>query len=212
MNDFLNNYKKGGASLEGDAFDYLVGDMLIKEKRGVDKAREITALDMESQSPVDFAPCMIYTFLYISDKPETIGNKIFGDMVPVILCFTANAHTVTGLNFNLIPNDVRASILDLIVSLNKEPMFDDSGKFKICETLGKLFMMEKGVSAFIKAIENETGLNVSGAVRTYNIKNIKKPRMIEYDAWKYVPALSFKDAIRGAGLAELQAGMIKANR
>ena len=181
MNDFLNDYKKGGASLEGDAFDYLVGDMLIKEKRGVDKAREITALDMESQSPVDFAPCMIYTFLYISDKPEAIGNKIFSDMVPVILCFTANAHTVTGLNFNLIPND-------------------------------ELFTMEKGVSAFIKAIENETGLNVSGAVRTYNIKNIKKPRMIEYDAWKYVPALSFKDAIRGAGLAELQADMIKANR
>lgn len=212
MNEFLETYKKGGASMEGDAFDYLVGDMLIKEKRGADKAREITALDMESQSPVDFAPCMIYTFLYISDKPEIINDKVFSDMVPVILCFTANSHTVTGLNFNLIPNDVRASILDLIVNLNKEPMYEDDGKFQISETLGKLFTLEHGVSSFLKAIENETGLNVSSAVRTYSIKNIRKSRMIEYDMWKYVPALSFKDAIRGAGLADLQAGMIKANR
>lgn len=212
MHEFLNMYKKGGASMESNAFDYLVGDLLIKEKRGSEKAKELSALDMESKLPVDFVPAMVYTFLYISDKMETTGTKMFKDAVPVILCFTATTKTVTGLNFNLIPNDVRASILDLIVKLTKAPIYDDSGKFKLNEPMAKLFTAQGGVAAFIKAVENETGLNVSSAVRTYNIGNIKKLRLIEYDMWKYIPALSFKDAIRGAGLADLQADMIKANR
>jgi hypothetical protein len=211
MHEFLDMYKKGGASLASAAFDYLVGDLLIKEKRGAEKARELTALDMESKSPMDFVPAMIYTFLYVSDTPEVAGKVQFKDMVPMILCFTSNSNSVTGLNFNMIPNDVRASILDLIVRLTKEPMFDDSGKFKANETMGKLFIVPNGVKAFLAAVENETGLNVSSAVRTYKIEFIKRMRMVEYDMWKYVPALSFKDSIRGAGLADIQATMIKAN-
>lgn len=212
MGYFLDLYKKGGASMESSAFDYLVGNLLIKEKRGIDKATEITALNMEENAPIDFVPAMIYTFLYVSDAVETAGAKYFKDNVPVILCLASTEKLVTGLNFNMIPNDVRASILDIIVNLTKEPIYDDSGKFKANEVMLKLFSLPKGVTGFIKAIENETGLNVNSAVRTYNTTFIKRCRMVEYDAWKYVPFLSFKDAIRGAGLAELQADMIKANR
>lgn len=213
MHEFLDMYKKGGASMESSAFDYLVGDLLIKEKRGADKSKELSALDMESKLPTDFVPAMVYTFLYVSDKPQqTDSLKQFKDAVPVILCFTATSKTVTGLNFNMIPNDVRASILDLIVKLTKAPLYDDSGKFKANEIMGKLFITPSGVSAFMKAVEAETGLNVASAIRTYSIDNIKRMRLIEYDMWKYIPALSFKDAIRGAGLADLQADMIKDNR
>lgn len=212
MGYFLDLYKKGGASMESSAFDYLVGNLLIKEKRGADKATEITALNMEEDAPIDFVPAMIYTFLYISDTEETAGTKHFKDNVPVILCLASTGKLVTGLNFNMIPNDARASILDIIVNLTKEPMYDDSGKFKANEVMLKLFSLPKGVTGFVKAIENETGLNVNSAIRTYNTTFIKRCRMVEYDAWKYVPFLSFKDAIRGAGLAELQAGMVKDNR
>lgn len=211
MHEFLDMYKKGGASMSSAAFDYLVGDLLIKEKRGAEKAKELTALDMESKAPMDFVPAMIYTFLYVSDTQEIAGKTQFKDLVPVILCFNSTSSSVTGLNFNMIPNDVRASILDLIVKLTKEPMFDDSGKFKANETMGKLFITPNGVKAFLAAVENETGLRVSSAIRTYKTEYIKRMRMVEYDMWKYVPALSFKDSIRGAGLAEIQAGMIKAN-
>jgi hypothetical protein len=212
MGYFLDLYKKGGASMESSAFDYLVGNLRIKEKRGADKATEITALNMEENAPIDFVPAMIYTFLYVSDAEETVGAKHFKDNVPVILCLASTGKLVTGLNFNMIPNDVRASILDIIVNLTKEPMYDDSGKFKANEVMLKLFSLPKCVTGFIKAIENETGLNVNSAVRTYNTTFIKRCRMVEYDAWKYVPFLSFKDAIRGAGLAELQADMVKDNR
>ena len=128
MNEFLNMYKKGGAAYERLAFDYLVGDLLIKEKRGSEKAKEITALDMESKSPMDFVPAMIYTFLYITgDRKEEISGKKFKDNVPVILCFSSTSSSVTGLNFNLIPNDARAAILDIVVKLTKTPMFKDNG-------------------------------------------------------------------------------------
>lgn len=212
MGYFLDLYKKGGASIESSAFDYLVGNLLIKEKRGIDKATEITALNMEEDAPIDFVPAMIYTFLYVSDAEEMAGAKHFKDNVPVILCLASTGKLVTGLNFNMIPNDARASILDIIANLTKEPMYDDSGKFKANEVMLKLFSLPKGVASFVKAIENETGLNVNSAIRTYNTTFIKRCRMVEYDAWKYVPFLSFKDAIRGAGLAELQAGMVKDNR
>ena len=212
MHEFLNTYKKGGAALASAAFDYLVGDLLIKEKRGAEKAKELTALDMESQSPIDFVPAMIYTFLYVSDAAESAGKVRFKDTVPVILCFYSNSTFVTGLNFNMIPNDARASILDLIIKFTKKPLFDDSGKFKVNETIANLFAMPDGVKAFLSAVENETGLNVSSAVRTYKIDFVKKLRMVEYDMWKYVPSLSFKDSIRGAGLSDIQANMIKANR
>lgn len=213
MNEFLNLYKKGGASYERLAFDYLVGDLLIKDLRGNDKARELTALDMESKSPIDFVPGMIYTFLYITgDAKENFNGKKFKDNVPLILCFAGNASFVSGLNFNLIPNDARASILDIVVKLTKTPMYNDSGEFKVNETIAKLFSLQSGVTSFLKYISQETGLNVSSAVRKYNVQNIKKLRMIEYDMWKYIPFLNFKDAIRGAGLADLQADMIKDNR
>ena len=212
MNEFLNMYKKGGATLASSAFDCLIGDLLIKEKRGPEKSREITAMNMESDSPKDFVPSMIYTFLYVSDKEEEAKTIKFKDNVPVILCFSSNASTVTGLNFNLIPNDARASILDLIVKLTKFQPIKDGNKFEANKTMVKLCSVENGVSSFIKAIEIETGLNVSGAVRTYNLKFVKRLRMIEYDMWKYIPALSFKDSIRGAGLADIQANLIKSNR
>lgn len=213
MNEFLNMYKKGGAAYERLAFDYLVGDLLVKEKRGSEKAKEITALDMESKSPMDFVPAMIYTFLYITgDRKEEISGKKFKDNVPVILCFSSTLSSVTGLNFNLIPNDARAAILDIVVKLTKTPMFKENGEFQVNETIAKLFMLKSGVTEFLKYIDHEVGLNVSSAVRTYNIANIKKLRMIEYDMWKYIPFLNFKDAIRGAGLADLQADMIKSNR
>lgn len=216
MNEFLNLYKKGGASYERLAFDYLVGDLLIKDRRGGDKAREITALDMESKAPIDFVPGMIYTFLYITgDRMEDsngVNGKKFKDNVPVILCFAGDSKSVSGLNFNLIPTDVRASILDIVVKLTKTPMYNDNGEFQVNETIAKLFSLQSGVTSFLKYISKETGLNVSSAVRKYNVANIKKLRMIEYDMWKYIPFLNFKDAIRGAGLADLQADMIKDNR
>lgn len=212
MHEFLNIYKEGGASMSNAAFDYLVGDLLIKDIRGKEKARELTALDMESKAPINFVPAMIYTFLYVSDMQEVIGNEQFKDLVPLILCFNSTSTFVTGLNFNMIPNDVRASILDLIVKFTNEPLFDNSGKFKANKVLGRLFIMPNGIKTFLTAIENETGLNVSSAVRTYNIQYIKKLRMVEYDMWKYIPALSFKDSIRGANLANIQATMIKSNR
>jgi hypothetical protein len=35
--------------------------------------------------------------------------------------------------------------------------------------------------------------------------------MIEYDQWHYIPFLSFKDSVRGASLAALQAELIDKN-
>lgn len=212
MDSYLKYYEKEGKSIEDIAFEYLVSDLLIKEKRGTEKLRELSALDMESKLPIDFVPAMIYTFLYLSNDKEISGIHQFKDAVPVILCFTSTSKTVTGLNFNMIPNNVRASILDLIVKLAKAPLYDNSNKFKLIDKVAKLFTTPNGVSAFLKAIEAETDLNVSNAVRTYNIDKIKRLRLIEYDMWKYVPSLCFKDAIRGANLADIQADMIKVNR
>lgn len=212
MNEFLHIYKKGGAQYESLAFDYLVGDLLIKDIRGEDKSRELTALNMEKNMPTDFTPAMFYTFLYLSNNSENINGKKFKDNVPLIYVFTSDANNVMGLNFNLIPNDVRAAILDIIVELTKNPMYDDTGNFKFNKTLSNLFILKDGITSFLKYVKQKTGLDVSNAVRIYSIKYIKKSRLIEYDMWKYIPFLNFKDAVRGVGLADLQSDIIKSNR
>jgi hypothetical protein len=42
----------------------------------------------------------------------------------------------------------------------------------------------------------------------YDKSKIRNPRMIEFDVWKYIPCLVFKDAIRGANLVDIQREII----
>ena len=156
---------------------------------------------------------MFYLIMYTkSDNPEVIGKNEFYDVCPLIMCLSANDKSISGLNFNFIPNDVRARIMDLIVESNQkfyqEMETTSINSIKTNNPLGSLLMSDKGISSFLLFIKSKTGIDVSQCVRTYKRSNIVNVRLIEYDEWSYIPYLSFKDSIRGANLANIQKDVI----
>jgi hypothetical protein len=199
--------------MEKEAFNFLITDLLSRNLRGTDKQRTLTAHNMEDMLKNQLVPSMFYLLMYAkSDKPEVIGKNEFYDVCPLIMCLNVNDKFVTGLNFNFLPNDVRARILDLIVESNQkfyqEIETSNINSIKVNNTLGSMLMSDKGVSSFLLFVKSKTGLDVSKCVRTYDRKNIMNVRLIEYDEWHYIPYLSFKDSIRGSSLANVQRDII----
>jgi hypothetical protein len=201
-------------AMSAQATKSLVQMLLVDNARGANKSNELTGMNMESTFNYTLLPSMIYTFLYNSPDSEHINETNFKDHIPVILCTSFDGKYVTGINFNLIPNDIRANLLDIIYNAFKNFYTNDvekavaKNKATINEKFANLLVNEKTRADFLKILNDKLGINVSNAYRVYDVKYIKNVRLIEYDNWKYVPFLSFKDSVRGAGLATLQRKMV----
>lgn len=209
---FLENYEKNrGGKYEKLAFNYLVNDLLKDNLTGDNKQREITGLNMEQDSPTNFVPSMFYIFAYFNGEKNVSGKDSFYDMVPMILCTDADTKTITGINFNFVPNDVRAAFLDIITDSYSQfynhDMFDDG--FRVNEKLGGKLIDQKNLSVVLSLLKEKLGVDLNQCIRTYNRKRVLKSRMIEMDMWQYIPFLSFKDAVRGINLAKVQLSLIQ---
>lgn len=209
---FLDDYKSADRSkMESDAFQYLVSDLMQDNTIGYKKTREISALNMEQMSSTAFVPSMFYMFMYVSKKMESVKGFNFYDAVPLILCTSFDVDTITGFNFNYIPNNVRASVLDIITKSYSE-FYDEAmqgdGNFRINNQFGMMLTNPQTCSQFSSFVRSKTGVDMNKTLRTYIRRNIIKTRMIEYDMWKYIPYLVFKDAVHGANLADVQISTI----
>lgn len=202
---------------EQDAIEYLVTDTLQKRLTGPYKSKQLTAMDMESYAPAQFVPSMFYTFMYNSPNNDSVNNIQFKDRVPLIFCMANDGKYITGLNFNLIPCDARAALLDKIILTN--PYFYENDiidaipnhKFVINDYLAKTLINPSYREAILIGFDTYTGLKISNCCRMYKIEYILNPRLIEYDMWKYIPFLTFKDAVRGMPLAKLQQDLVNDN-
>lgn len=212
MGYFSNLYKGGDRKgYENQALEYLVGDLLDRKLTGVTKSKQLSAMDMESSAPDIFVPSMFYTFMYTSPNSENAGKFEFKDRVPLILCTSNESGYVTGLNFNMIPSNIRAVILDMIVDSNKdfyENKIYSSGNFIVNQAFANSLINETSRTEILNIFNRGTGIKVSNSFRVYDKSYIMNPRLIEYDTWKYIPFLNFKDAVRGVELGKLQVEMI----
>jgi len=209
---YLEDYNKSkGKASETAAFNCLVNDLLRDNLMGDEKQRELTGLDMEKLAPTNFIPSMFYIFAYFNGEKSVLGDASFYDMVPLILCTSFDSKNVTGINFNYVPNDVRAAFLDIITgsypSFYEHDMFDDG--FKVNEKLGGKLVDRKNLTSVLDLMKDRLGVDLNKCIRTYNRKNILKSRMIEMDMWKYIPFLTFKDSVRGINLAKVQHALIE---
>lgn len=200
---------------EKESFDYLITDLMVKDLYGADKSHTISAQNMEQKMPTNFVPTMFYIFMYATPEQQNGG---FYDVCPLILCLSCNRTTVTGINFNLLPNDLRARFLDILTGDFQEfyddieKTADDNDEPKINKMFGNGVVSQKGVKALLQYMTAKTNINMSSCVRQYDRRFIFKTRMLEYDDWEYITFLSFKDAVRGASLAKLQADLIIKNQ
>ena len=215
MSHFYDNYKNlsDKRTLEKLAFEYLVTDTLDKNLRGPYKSKQVTGLDMESYIR-DVYPSLIYTFKYNSEHIDKQGNYEFRDYVPVIFCMYVDRDYIYGINFNLLPNDVRAKLLDVIGDTN--PEFYSYGIYneglQLSNALMNQLMNEESRKKLLQVFDSLTGIKVSNAYRKYKKTAIENIRLIEYDVWDYIPSLVFTDSIRGASLAAVQKSIIESSK
>ena len=150
--------------------------------------------------------------MYVKQEPDTFLGLPFYDACPLIFCTNVDDKSVTGINFNLIPNNIRAAFLDIITSdyesFYKEMENNVQEGMVINQNLGAILTSPNGLSTVIAYVKQKSGVDLSSCIRRYNRANIGKVRMIEYDQWHYIPFLSFKDSVRGTSLAMLQAEFI----
>lgn len=206
--EYKNNMNSKGIS---GAYDLIVNDLLQHNLKGANKQKSLTGYNMESDAMVNFAPSMFYVFLY--NNPNSKVESVT-DYAPMIFCTGFSSKCVTGINFNLLPNDVRAIIIDTIIESYPNFYTDknlSSGGFVLNEKLAS-GLIGGGSSAIIKALKMKTGFDISSSVRSYNVNFIIKSRMLEYDMWKYIPLLCFKDVVRGIKLAEEQLKVVNMNK
>ena len=210
---FVEFYKKTSKSQGSEiAKRYFIDDMISSPKMGVEKSFDVTSMDMEKTLiGKGFIPSMIYTFLYNPTYKETFNKIKFIDCIPIILCtsFQSNG-SVEGINFNLMPNNARAALLDVIYDGFKqfysETIYND--EVAINNNMANILSHEDSLKKFLDIASSKNGVNFSNTVRRYNMQFISNARMIEYDMWKYIPFLSFSDSIREANLVSLQASII----
>lgn len=211
---FLEIYKSSNKKeMESLAYEYLVVDTLDKVLTGVEKSKQITGMDMESQMK-GFVPSVFYTFAYLTELYDTIGNYKYKDVVPVLLCTNFDNDYVYGLNFNFLIGGYRAAVLDFIYD-NFSQFYKDTlsravtnNTYAVNEQLAKILYDEESRKQFFVLIKNKLSIDLNSIYRRYLIKNIVNIRLIEYDVWKYIPFLSFGESIRGADLAKVQSEIL----
>lgn len=211
---FVEFFNKNFKDTKDLAFDYLVTNTLGSPKFGQDKLVELPGMDFESTFNKHMLPSMIYTFKYETKSKETIGKAKFIDYVPVMLCVTNEDKFVTGINFNFLPNNVRAEFLDIIYNaykdfyVNKLSDAVEKNNAILNEEFANFLIKEDTRQSLFKLLESKLKYPILSAYRKYDKSKIKNQRLIEFDMWKYIPSLVFVDAVRGAGLVEIQQEII----
>lgn len=216
---FVDFYKenRGNADVLAYAKQVLIGDTLSKPLLGLAKLQDLESSDMESKITEPFMPSLFYTFKYVAET-DVIAGMSAVDYIPIMLCFKKSGKSVEGVNFNLLPNDMRAVILDAI-----DKSFDNyytgkglkgaqQGEIAINETFGSILVSDRGKMQFLKYVENKCGVPITKAYRRYNLSHISSMRMIEYGNYKYIPLLYFDDAVRGTSLSKLQDTVISPDK
>lgn len=213
---FVEFYKKNkdNKAMQDYARKKLLDNLLATPKYKEDKMIDLGDTDMESLVPSQFTPSLFYTFRYESDADNIYGLE-FKDLIPLVLVTKKTISNVEGINFNLLPMDVRAVILNTInKSYNGyytgQGLNDaQSGKLAINNNFAALLLDNKSRMAFMRYLEENLGVPITAAYRSYSIKHIKYPRMIEYCDYKYIPLLCFEDSVRGEKLDKIQQEVIK---
>ncbi|MEG1141332.1 MAG: hypothetical protein RSE41_02595 [Clostridia bacterium] len=204
MESFINNYrylKNTNSNINTDAIKYLYDNFFIN--KNAEKIIEIDDTDQELllkkiNGGLPIAG-MIYTFLY--DKPINIIDKNINIKAPIIMCTKFNTNYLEGIDFNLMPENVRLLFLELYYNMYKSLFINIESNLENNINVLNLKFIESINSGKLRNIfdyiYNSTGYNIKICYRKYNTDKIKNIHFIELNYWKYIPFYIPKDVILG---------------
>lgn len=212
--EFYKNNKNNSTIYE-KAIEYLLDDTVSKKLYGISKIKELDGMDQESLMLNEFYPSCFYTFLYTLPDKQVIKRISFVDYVPLILCFGFGPKFIHGINFNLIPNQYRAAVLNIIQNSNPKFYSNDiadyveKNEIALNKQFANILINEKSRLDFIDLISDKLNINLKNAYRKYNKEYIRNARLIEYSNWKYIPFFDSNYSFRDVNLKKLQNKIIK---
>lgn len=213
-NGFLENYKnnrksKPASVMETDACNMLIRDFYVKSKKGDEKINDpIEEYNTEELIPENqIIPGNIYTFIYSSEKPfeYKVDDKsiLFEDKLPVVLILKNNGGTISGINLNMCPPDVKVMILNVVTNI--DPKFFETGiqekiakkqapiSTKIVQAFTKKDFQHDFIK-FLQMIYPDADYNV--IFRTYSVGKIRNINRLEYYMWDSLPYLKYDGSIK----------------
>ena len=205
--------------IEHIAYDRLFTNYLVLNYKGQDKLIEIDSTDQESvlsSKGVPAFPGMIYTFINMSEKNITeiqnftTGKTMqFHDFTPILFCTSFNPllSTIKGLNLNMLPKEERLKFIQAFWEYYKQ--FFDRIEEKTewqKEALNRKYIIATIVGrnpALFKHFNQTQSAKFEFAYRTYNLKNLRNYRMLEYEEWRYIPFFDAKQSFKRANLDKI---------
>ena len=207
INDFIKNIQNSKHD-SAQAFQDIITDLMVRNKKGEEKCKDLDEFDSESNMPGVLIPGNIYIFTYNAHSPviyEVAGeNPIeFYDSVPLVLITSNTKTAVRGINLNLCNYGLKTLILNIFYNLDPSFFEGDAQKLatkkqavlsqKILTFLAK-GNAEATLNAYLKKMYNINSYDM--IFRNYNVSNIKKIRMIEPWQWKILPNLDYAGNIK----------------
>jgi len=202
-------------NIEDVAYDRLFTNYLKLDLKGGKKLIEIDSTDQESvlKKKMQGVPFigMIYTFIHVSKLQETISNPSgkqveFHDITPIVFCTNFNPHTglLKGLNLNMLPKEERLKFLQAYWEAYK-PFFE---KVEEKTEYNKEALNTKYISAaasgknpkLFEMFNRSQSALFNFAYRSYDLKNVRKFRMIEYEEWRFVPFYDARQSFKKTNL------------
>ncbi len=215
---FLTDIKKMNKTndkYEDKAYESIVENLFLLNKRGKWKAMGLDEYDSESNSKLTLIPGHIYMFKYITDTATKYNDGHikfeYYDTLPLVLCTGNNKNIISGINLNLCSYELRTLILNDVYNL--DPDFFNTkaseqahqGQLPISQNISKFFINDDGQTKLLNYIKKKYNLQNTGFIfRTYNIKKIKDIRFIEPWQWQYIPFLKYKQSIKESILNMIQ--------
>ncbi|MCK9446211.1 hypothetical protein M0Q50_04900 [bacterium] len=156
---------------------------------------------------------MIYTFIHINKEGlneiiNAASGKVikFHDFTPILFITSFNGSTgiIKGLNLNLLPNKERLKFLQVYWEffnefLKKVEEKTEYNELALNKEYQRLALSGKN-SQIIKMFNNDQDASFEYAYRSYDLKNIRNFRMIEYNEWKYIPFYDSRESFKKTNL------------
>lgn len=215
---FLTDIKKMNKTndkYEDKAYESIVENLFLLNKRGKLKAMGLDEYDSESNSKLTLIPGHIYMFKYMTDTTTKYNDGHikfeYYDTLPLVLCTGNNKNIISGINLNLCSYELRTLILNDVYNL--DPDFFNTkaseqahhGQLPISQNISKFFMNDDGQTKLLNYIKKKYNLQNTGFIfRTYSIKKIKDIRFIEPWQWQYIPFLKYKQSVKESILNMIQ--------
>jgi len=208
-------FLKDVRNIKDEAYYELYEKYIIENRRGGDKLTQVGSTDQETLLltrnggfPI---PGMVYTFIYgepdqiflkpgQNNQPEDLSKR-FIDLIPLVFCMNIDTNRFKGINFNMLPSNVRLDFLDEYYHVFEDFMereaslLSEHDKIAINRRFLEYVKSGRGQN-MIKLFNRSMGANFNYAYRSYLVNKVSRLRMIEYNEWVYIPFLEPKNAFR----------------